>query len=338
MCNSVASGTDVYLTDPARAPDSEFEPGELRHLVAGRCGRLLDPRRTPVRVLGLDLARGFFEVEVRAFEDVGARWLVPVESCGGYQFLPGDDTSPEILAALEDAVRRLDRPLEVPADAAALTVTRQRLAAVRAEAAAWLDRRRISTLSLADAIRTREGVAQLSSLLEEWLDRAGLAQLDAEFAASFASNPRSGELVKGHAIVLAELGLCPFAGTVVRDPRLFQGPWTRERRAEHLLRRMGFVQALFARATPPVPVLYRGMHFEGSTSPPPPASFVSATFSLEVASSNFSAGGTSSSGALLRQPLPLGRLLMTFVETRAFSRQFREAEAVLIGPVGGQVF
>ena len=34
----------------------------------------------------------------------------------------------------------------------------------------------------------------------------GLAALDRDFTETFVSNPNSGELVKGHAIVLAELG------------------------------------------------------------------------------------------------------------------------------------
>ena len=49
------------------------------------------------------------------------------------------------------------------------------------------------------------------------------------------SNPRSGAMVKGHAIVLAELGLCPFNGRVVRDSTLFDDPYSKEARAEHLL-------------------------------------------------------------------------------------------------------
>jgi hypothetical protein len=336
MIAGAAPEAEVYASDPGRAPDSAFEPGALRHLVVGREGRLLDPRRTPVRVVGLHLAHGHFEVEVRAFEDAGARWLIPVESCAGYQFAPGEDATPEALAALEDVVRRLDRPLALAADPAARVETRRRLAAERAAAARWLDERRASQLDLAARIRTREVDARIAGLLEEWLARAGLAELDAAFAATWVSNPRSGELVKGHAIVVAELGLCPFAGSVVRDPELFHGAASKERRAEHLLRRMGFVQALLARA-PSAPPLYRGMHFEGAASPRRLASFVSATFSLEVATANF-AGGAGSSGVLLRQPLPLERLFMTFLETRALSRSFREAEAILVGPAGDGSF
>src|SRR5215471_8881040 len=80
--------TGMYQTDPDARPDSEFAPGELRWLVTGNTGRLLDGRRTPVRVTALDLAHGYFEAEILAFEDAGARWLVPLEDVTRYQFAP----------------------------------------------------------------------------------------------------------------------------------------------------------------------------------------------------------------------------------------------------------
>jgi len=79
----------MYQYDPDARPDSEFAPGELRWLVTGNTGRLLDGRRTPVRVTALDLAHGYFEAEILAFEDAGARWLVPLEDVTRYQFAPG---------------------------------------------------------------------------------------------------------------------------------------------------------------------------------------------------------------------------------------------------------
>jgi len=79
----------VYQSDPDQAPDAGFLPGELRHLVAGNRGRLLDLRRTPVLVTRVSPASGFFEVEIGAFEDAGAHWLVPLEDVTSYQFAAG---------------------------------------------------------------------------------------------------------------------------------------------------------------------------------------------------------------------------------------------------------
>ena len=58
------------------------------------------------------------------------------------------------------------------------------------------------------------------------------------------SNPHSGEMAKGHAIVLAEMGLCPYSGKVVRDRALFAGDGAKERRRAHILLRLAFTQEL----------------------------------------------------------------------------------------------
>ena len=76
----------LYEHDPGMKPDSEFELGRLRHLMLGNDGRLLDARRTPVRVVGLRPELAFFEVEVLAFEDRGARWELPMDAVDRFQF------------------------------------------------------------------------------------------------------------------------------------------------------------------------------------------------------------------------------------------------------------
>ncbi|MGH2883953.1 MAG: hypothetical protein ACRDPA_14870, partial [Solirubrobacteraceae bacterium] len=81
--------TTIYASDPNSAPDSEFRPGELRYLVVGNRGRLLDTRRTPITVTAIDRIRGSFEVEIGAFEDAGARWELPFEEVARFQFASG---------------------------------------------------------------------------------------------------------------------------------------------------------------------------------------------------------------------------------------------------------
>ena len=104
----------IYASDPNAAPDSEFLPGELSHLVIGNRGRLLDARRTPVTITAADPDRGGFEVEIGAFEDAGARWVLPLEDVGRFQFARGGAVAAaEVVAELESAVRRFDRELVV---------------------------------------------------------------------------------------------------------------------------------------------------------------------------------------------------------------------------------
>jgi hypothetical protein len=79
----------IYDSDPNQAPDIEFARGELSYLVVGNAGRLLDARRTPIMTTAVDAELDMFEVEIEAFEDVGARWRLPVEDVGRFQFAAG---------------------------------------------------------------------------------------------------------------------------------------------------------------------------------------------------------------------------------------------------------
>lgn len=96
---------------------------------------------------------------------------------------------------------------------------------------------------------------------------------------------------------------------------------------------MGFVQALWRRARGEV-MLYRGveLHDRPATAGHPgrrQSPLISATFSHQVADSHFQSPG-SAAAALYRQQLAPQWLFMTFLETTAMNRQFREAEAVLL--------
>ncbi len=51
--------------------DNLFLPGELKYLVPGNKCRLLDQRRTPGKILSIDMFGGFFRWEILDFEDVG---------------------------------------------------------------------------------------------------------------------------------------------------------------------------------------------------------------------------------------------------------------------------
>jgi len=55
------------------------------------------------------------------------------------------------------------------------------------------------------ALSTRRGDPQLFDATEAWMQQRDLIDIEREFARVFVSNPNSGEFVKGHAIVAAEL-------------------------------------------------------------------------------------------------------------------------------------
>ncbi len=316
----------IYASDPDAAPDSEFTPGELSYLVPGNRGRLLDARRTPMMVTATVIERGAFEVEITAFEDAGARWELPLWDVARFQFAPtGARAAPTAVGQMRAAIEQFDRELLIEPAPGAAADTLARVAAAR----------ELVPPTPELVLDSPTGDPRLFELLEHHMAALGLSELDRRFTEVFVSNPSSGETVKGHAIVLAELGLCRFAGKAVRDPGLFAGEWSKPRRAEHLLSRMAFVQELFARSGLHEVTLYRGAAVTGPFPERAPASFVSATFSRAVAMEHFESAQT---GVIWRQPVPVTRLLMTYLETRAMNQRFREAEAVLIGDPGSRSF
>ncbi len=331
-------GDAIYQSDPEAASDAGFVPGELGYAVVGNRGRLLDARRTPVSISEVNADRAEFEVRIEAFEDRGARWRLPVWEIRRLQFAAGSpQAAPDLLARLEQAVERFDRELAIPADASALAQTRRRVDRERAATRERLAELR-GSVDVADCLRRREGDPQLYGCLGHFLAERDLVEVDRRFAETMVTNPASGEVVKGHAIVLSELGLCPFHGTVVRDPALFDADWSRSRRADHLIARMAFARAVWDILADRPPTLYRAAAVDGRLPARAPTSFVSATFSEQVAAAHFAGGPRTQTAVMWRQVIDPDRLLMTFLETAAMNNQFREAEAVLIGDPSNLAF
>ena len=328
----------VYASDPDAAPDAEFVSGELRHLVVGNRGRLLDARRTPIRITALTPEIGAFELEISAFEDTGARWQLPLWDVRRFQFARDSAVAATgAVAELERAADRFDRELIVECDPRARADTLRRIAAKRKAIRARLAEQ-AGRIDLGVHVSEREGNTALFALLEEVMRDCDLTNIERHLSATFASNPGSGELVKGHAIVLAELGLCPYRGKMVRDPNLFTGPWSKARRAEHLVERLAFTQELWSNLGDDTVTLYRGAAIDGRLPPPSRSSFVSATFSAEIAAAHFKGGPTTKVAALWRQQVPISRLLATFLETREMTGRFNEAEAILIADSTNHAF
>jgi hypothetical protein len=329
MIVGVMSGW-VYQSDAAAEPESSFIAGELELAVVGNRGRLLDARRTPLSLTGVDLKRAEIEVRIEAFEDVGARWRLPAWEITRLQFATDSArVSAADAAALRQAVETFNRPLVVETDRQTASEAWRRVAQQRERIRPVLAERNLH-IDLEACVERREGHVGLQAELDTYLDAQGLLDMDQRFCATMVSNPQSGELIKGHAIVLAELGLCRFDGTVVRDPRLFDGSWSRESRARHLVARMAFAQELWASVIGQPLILYRAAATATPLNEARPASFVSCTFSEQVADAHFAGGPTTPYAVKWRQAVNPMRLLMTFLETAAFNRQFKEAEAVLL--------
>ncbi len=299
--------------------------------MVGNRGRLLDARRTPVMVTAVRPGIGAFEVEIAGFEDAGARWELSLADIGRFQFARDARRAPPAVAGELHAARtRFARELVVEPDPAAAADTSRAIVAAEIRAREVLAGRVSADAPLAEWVARRRGDARIAALLAGFLDDCGVGDLETAFTASFATNPAAGEVVKGHAIALARLGLCRYQGEAPRDPAMFSGAWSDGRRSEHLVARIGFVRALWAAFGRTEAELYRGAASETQIGASPPRSFVSATFSRAVAEAHFEGGPTTRAAILWRQRVPVSRLLMTFVETEALNHRFLEAEAVLI--------
>ena len=155
--------------------------------------------------------------------------------------------------------------------------------------------------------------------------------MEDRFATEWASNSESGELIKGFRIVVAELGIPPFEGKIVRDPNFFDDPWSKQRRAQYILKRMAFVQETFSQSGIEQPILYRTLYCAGPLDQRnTKRSFISATFNRDVAEALFAEHDMTRTIAMYRQTVPLERLFMTYLETQQFNHPFKESEAVLI--------
>jgi len=107
----------VYQFNSDMLPDTYFHPGDLKYIVPGNEGRWLDPRRTPIRILEVKPASGFFIVEILDFEDKGARWEVQLESVDRCRFAQGSAEASQADSALyKETISRLNRQLEIAAE------------------------------------------------------------------------------------------------------------------------------------------------------------------------------------------------------------------------------
>jgi hypothetical protein len=329
----------IYRSSPDPAPDEAYEPGTLAHLVPGARGRLLDPRRTPVSVVEVRPSMGFVLLRIEDFEDAGAIWEVPLEHAGHYQFeLAGPRVGDADVAQMEAAIERFARVQTIEPDDAARAQTEARIADAQQEAARWLraHSRFLASGRPLPSPAERRGDPDLVADLGAWLRGRDLWGMEDAFTRAFVSNPHSGEIVKGHRIVLAELGLAGYHGSIVRDPTTFEGPWSRERRAQHVISRLAFLRAAFAALGIVRLAVWRGASIEGRLAPRPGRTFISTSADEAVAREHFEGGKAGWTHVLVRQAVPVGQLFMTFHETAAMNGVFLEAEVVLLarGAVG----
>jgi hypothetical protein len=301
---------------------------------------MLDPRRTPVKIVGVMPEIGMFEVEVTAFEDSGARWILPLEEVSGFQFEKGSPRSDDrVVATLEGAIDRFNEDLIIEVDRDALVETKRRITVEQDMSAEWLAAHSEFLRSLEELdLQEPTGPRLLRSELSQYLEFRELSDLEHSLTETWVSNPRSGELVKAHRIVMARMGLAPYDGQILRDPRSLSGQWNHRRREDHILARLGFLRAVFRELDIHTVVLYRGLTFEHRPVERRTPTLISATFRRSVAEAWLDSDPMSYAANLIRQPVPIDRLFMTYLETEAMNTKYQEAEAVIFSEPQGILF
>lgn len=328
----------IYQVDPDSAPDSAFIPGTLALLVAGNRGRLLDARRTPVEVTAVRPERGGFEVEILAFEDAGSRWELDLKEIERFQFAHGSAAATAgDLRELHAAVRRFAVPLVIEQDSGAHARTEDAIQQDRQFVREAFANVGVRPEDLAARVADRDNHPPAVQVTQRLLADRNMLDLDEAFASAFVSNPNAGELVKAHAIVAAELGLCRYEGQIVRDDGVF-ARWSKVERARHIIFRLALTRQLYAQLEHEAVTLFRAAAVEGEWRPNRVRSFVSATFSRAVAEEHFAGNARTQAAVMWRQNVPAQRLFMTFLETPGLNHQFKEAEAVLVGDPGNALF
>ncbi len=294
---------------------------------------MLDPRRTPVTIVAVRTDVGFFTMRVDAFEDAGAFWDIPFEEVDRYQFeRQAKRADPSAIAEYLPVVERLDRHVEIECDLDQRRATAARLEVEQRQAETWLEHESsfFAAGGNVPAPEQRRGDPRLYGDLMAYMSHRQVDDIEAAFSRQYVSHPRAGEVVKGHRIVLAQMGLAPYTGKIVRDPATFESPWDRARRIRHIEARLGFVRAMFARLGHSDLTLYRGTSMTEPVDLLRSTSFVSWTFSRTVAESHFDTTRTGVQRMLLARDVPVDRVFMTYLETSAMNDPFEEAEAVLL--------
>lgn len=319
--------------DGKKTPDDRFETGTLAHLVPGNGGRALDGRRTPGFVESYDPDSATFLWHITGYEDEGLCWEMPAEYINCFEFpLDAPKLPAGQVADIQAACDRFSRRLNITPAPETTQATLKAIEASVQEAASWLDQhsdffRQYSVLPLS----AETGATLLYDDLANYLSQKGLLELEQRTAGDYVLNPWSGEWLKGMKIVMAELGLIGYQGTIPRKPDLFSGLGDKELRRQYIIARCGFVQALFRQAGLKEVPLYRGMASESDFFETP-SSLLSATFSPQTALEFADLPDSSPqirSSYCVKFTCPVSSLFMTFLETRQLNEKHQEQEAIL---------
>jgi hypothetical protein len=323
----------IHQYDGNMTPDSDFMPGDIELLSVGNLCRLLDQRRTPGFIEKYFDDTAMFRWRITAFEHSGRYWDLPAEDVVNYQFsMDATRLDSDRVGSIKAAINRFQTRLVIKASGKAREETESAIAIAEGEITRWLESesaflRNKEPLDLG----SRAGPESLGIDLIKYMASLGMGEVERRTADNIVLNPCSGEWVKGMELVLAEMGLVQYRSKVLRAPDVFEGPGDKDARRQYLIHRLAFVRAFFSLLGIEEVVLYRGASIEGERRGQA-AALASCTFSLTVARSfcNFDRTSRFKHSYLVKRTVPVNRLFMTYLETRAMNEDYKEAEALIL--------
>lgn len=314
-------------------PDSEFILGSIKLLVPGNKLRLLDNRRTPGVIKQFFHESAMFQWEITDFEDKGKCWQIPAEEVIHYQFAKDSASLKEDeVSLLEQKIKQFQKKLSINANPLDLKTTLSEIRTLKTSITDWLNiHSSFFQQNLKLDLDLDTGSEFLTQDLINYMKSQGLQNLEQRTADTIVMNPFSGEWIKGMSIVFAEMGLADYNDTIPRTKDVFTGDGSKTLRRKYILHRLSFIRAYFELSGISEIVLFRGMSSSKKWKPVRPRSLVSFTFNKKVAESfaNFGKAKDSEHSYLLKRTVPVEKLFMTYLETEAMNRQYKEAEALI---------
>lgn len=325
----------IYQHKKNRLPDEEFLPGEIAFLIEGNRCRLLDGRRTPGVIGEYTNESAMFRWRITDFEDKGRTWDVPAEGVVRYQFAK-DAKRLDIkrIKEIESSVQKYQKTLIIETVEEKKRHTEVEIERIEQSISNWLKSN--STFFKKQErlnFKSRRGSASLAKDFIRYMKSIGMEEIEQRTADIIVLNPNSGEWIKGMAIVLAEMGLVPYKDKIPRTRDIFVGSGGKENRRNYLIHRLAFVRAYFHLLGIKHVTLYRGMATERTWGTRTSVrTFVSFTFSSKIAKAYcvFTRDSNFKHSYFLKRTIPVEKLFMTYFETSAMNRQYKEAEAFVL--------
>ena len=318
----------IHQFNPNKLPDSFFEKGSLEFLVIGNECSLLDPRRTPGVIEDIFEESGMFRWRIRDFEDKGKFWDMKLEEIDSFQFEKNSKLNEsKKVNQYAKLIEKFDEKLEIKIDQRKRRKAQKKIEDKAIEAFDWIysNSKFINSNSELN-FDSRVGPKSLLDDMQNYMKSQGLLELEKKTSETYVLNPNSGEWMKGIEITMAQIGLRSFFGKIPRTKDIFKGDSSEEKRSNFIIARVAFLKAIFSNLDLEYVSLFRGIR-SNHDSKYSKKTFSSWTFSEEVVSS-FIAGGSEST--IMEEKVPVDRLFMTFLETKAMNNQYLEAEAVVL--------